>query len=240
MTLRIDDLSVRFPTVPALRNISFTLGRGEIIGLTGTSGAGKSLVAEALVGALPCDAIQTGHITLNGAPVAPGTIALAPQRLDALDPLAPVGRQIQRLARLANRAVDVPDTLANVGLPAETARFYPHELSGGMARRVLLATALATGAPWIVADEPTVGLDDAAAARVLSLLADLAEAGQGIIVISHDLIGLARIASHIVILREGRHIETAPKDAFIGTGSLLRTAFAQRLWAAQLEADVPC
>lgn len=240
MTLRIEDLTVTFPTGPVLESVSLSLDRGEVVGLTGTSGAGKSLVAEALVGALPPNAIRTGHITIAGNPVRPRTIALAPQRLDALDPLARVGRQIQRFARLSERSADVTGALASVGLPPDTARFYPHELSGGMARRVLLATALATGADWIVADEPTVGLDEAAAARVLSLLADLAAAGRGVMVISHDLIGLVRIASRIVILREGRQVETAPKAAFAGTGSPLRKAFSRALWDAQLAPDAQC
>ena len=105
---------------------------------------------------------------------------------------------------------------------------------------VLLATALATGADWIVADEPTVGLDEAAANRVLALLADLAAAGRGVIVISHDVIGLAGIASRIVILRQGRQVETAPADAFSGSGTALRDAFSRALWTAQLGSDAPC
>lgn len=240
MTLRIEDLTVSFPTGPVLEGVSLALDRGEVVGLTGTSGAGKSIVAEALVGALPPDAIRTGRITLADAPVAPRTVALAPQHLDALDPMAPVGRQILRFARLAGRPVDVPDALARVGLPPDTARLYPHELSGGMARRVLLATALATGADWIVADEPTVGLDEVAAGRVLSLFTDLAATGRGIIVISHDVCGLAKIASRIVILRRGRQVETAPADAFTGTGTAFRDAFSRALWNAQLAPDAPC
>ncbi|MGZ9811159.1 ATP-binding cassette domain-containing protein [Pseudoroseicyclus sp. H15] len=240
MTLKVEDLSVAFPTGPVLEGISLALERGEVVGLTGTSGAGKSLVAEALAGALPADATRTGRITVDGAPAPARSVALAPQRLDALDPLAQVGRQIDRFARLAGRSADVPGALASVGLTAATARLYPHELSGGMARRVLLATALATGADWIVADEPTVGLDEVAAARILFLLADLAASGRGVIVISHDLIGLARIASRVVILRQGRHVETAPARAFTGPGSGLREDFSRALWQAQLAPDAPC
>ena len=100
MTLTIEDLSVSFPTGPVLEGISLTLARGELVGLSGTSGAGKSLVAEALVGALPSDAVRGGRISVDGAPVRQRTIALAPQGLDALDPLAPVGQQIKRFGRL--------------------------------------------------------------------------------------------------------------------------------------------
>jgi len=240
MTLRIENLAVNFPTGPVLEGVSLSLDRGEVVGLTGTSGAGKSILAEALVGALPPDATRRGRITLADAPIAPRTVALAPQHLDALDPLAPVGQQIWRFARLADQLADVSAALASVGLPPDTAGLFPHELSGGMARRVLLATALATGADWIVADEPTVGLDEAAANRVLALLADLAAAGRGVIVISHDVIGLAGIASRIVILRQGRQVETAPADAFSGSGTALRDAFSRALWTAQLGSDAPC
>ena len=240
MTLRIEDLTVTFPTGPVLEGVSLSVERGEVVGLTGTSGAGKSIVAEALVGALPPDATRTGRITISDALIGTRTVALAPQHLDALDPLAPVGSQIRRVAQLAGQPANVPAALVSVGLPSDTARLYPHELSGGMARRVLLATALATGADWIVADEPTVGLDEAAATRVLSLLADLAAAGRGVIVISHDLTGLVRIASRIVILRQGRQVETASADAFAGTGSGLRDAFSRALWTAQLVQEAPC
>ncbi|QQA41566.1 ATP-binding cassette domain-containing protein [Pelagovum pacificum] len=240
MTLKIEDLSVSFPTGLVLDGVSFSLDRGEVVGMTGSSGAGKSIVAEALVGALPPDAIRAGRITVDGAPLVPRTIALAPQRLDALDPLAQVGRQLERFARLADRSMDVLAVLAGVGLPARTARLYPHELSGGMARRVLLATALATGADWIVADEPTVGLDDAASRRILSLLADLAASGHGVIVISHDLIGLAKIAARVVILRQGRHVETASASVFTGPGADLREEFSRALWQAQLAPASPC
>ncbi|NIZ09803.1 ATP-binding cassette domain-containing protein [Pseudooceanicola sp. HF7] len=240
MTLRIENLAVSFPTGPVLEGVSLSLDCGEVVGLTGTSGAGKSIVAEALVGALPPDATRTGRITIADVPVGPRTVALVPQRLDALDPLATVGSQIQRFAQLADRPIDVPGALASVGLPSQTARLYPHELSGGMARRVLLATALATGADWIVADEPTVGLDTAAATRVLSLLADLAAAGRGVIVISHDVPGLVGIASRIVILRQGRQVETALAEAFSGAGTALRDAFSRALWNAQLASDTQC
>ncbi|SHI42979.1 ATP-binding cassette domain-containing protein [Wenxinia saemankumensis] len=233
MTLDVEDLSVSFPAGPVLEGVSLSLARGEIVGLTGSSGAGKSLLAEALAGALPPGAVRTGRIAVDGEPAGPGAVALAPQRLDALDPLAPVGRQIGRFARLCNRRADPSGALASVGLPAGAARLYPHELSGGMARRALLATALATGADWIVADEPTVGLDEEAGGRVLSVLARLAASGRGVIVISHDLVGLARIASRVVILRGGRHVETAPAGAFAQGGTALREAFTRQLWQAQ-------
>ncbi|WP_339947487.1 ATP-binding cassette domain-containing protein [uncultured Albimonas sp.] len=242
MTLRIEDLGVAFPAPrpAALEGVCFAVARGELVGLTGSSGAGKSLAAEALAGLLPPGAERRGRITLDGAPLPRGAVALAPQRLDALDPLARVGRQIERFARLAGRRADVPATLAEAGLPAETAARFPHQLSGGMARRVLLAAALSTGAAWIVADEPTVGLDPAAADRATALLARLAGTGRGLVVVSHDLPRLARVAARIVVLREGRQVETAPAAAFAGEGAALRDPFSRALWRAQIPEDAAC
>ncbi len=242
MTLRVEALGVTFaePARPALDGLSFEVARGEVLGLTGGSGAGKSLIAEALAGCLPAGAGRSGRITLNGGDAARQAIALAPQRIDALDPLARVGRQLARFGGLGGRKVDIPGSLAAVGLDPAVARLYPHALSGGMARRVLLATALATGAGWIVADEPTVGLDKAAADRIMALLRGLAARGHGLVVISHDLPRLAGIADRVVVLREGQPVETAPGVAFEGEGRALRSPFSRALWQAQPRAAAPC
>ncbi|RVV97203.1 ABC transporter ATP-binding protein [Mesobaculum littorinae] len=245
MTLRARDVGLSFAhpgTHPdhaptrALEGISFDVAPGEVLGIAGSSGAGKSLIAAALAGILPPAALLDGGITLNGTPPSPRDIALAPQRLDALDPLATLGRQIRRLG---GRRTDPAALLARVGLTARVARAYPHSLSGGMARRALLATALAGGAAWVVVDEPTVGLDPEAADRVMALLRALAEEGRGLVVISHDLPRLARIATRVLVLQDGRAVETAPAAAFAGDGTGLATAFARRLWQAQIE-DPAC
>ncbi|SES40571.1 peptide/nickel transport system ATP-binding protein [Tranquillimonas rosea] len=236
MTLRVDTLGLTLsrpglPPVTALDSVSFALERGEILGVSGSSGAGKSLVAAALAGALPRGAQPFGKITVDGARPGARDIALAPQRLDALDPLAPLGRQIRRLG---GRRSDPRTELERVGLSAALTRAYPHMLSGGMARRALLATALARGADWLVADEPTVGLDASAADHVMALLGDLARERRGLVVISHDLPRLAGLADRILILRHGRPEEVAPAAAFAGDGSALTSPFARDLWRAQL------
>lgn len=219
-----------------LEHVDLAVARGGILGIAGTSGAGKSLVAAALAGIVPPGAHLEGRITVDGAPPHPRDIALAPQRLDALDPLAPIGRQIRRLSR--GRA-DPAALLAHVGLPGHVVRSCPHALSGGMARRALLATALASGAEWLVVDEPTVGLDPEAADRIMDLLAALARGGRGLVVISHDLSRLARLAHRVLLLREGRAVETAPAADFAGGGAALRSPFARELWRAQIPDD-PC
>ena len=244
--LRVTALSVRFRLhdgghATALSGLELTLARGEVIGLVGGSGAGKSLVAEALMGLLPGNAEVSGQITLDGQGLAPGQLALAPQAIDALDPLTRLGAQITRFARLAGQPPpDIPAALARLGLLETAARAFPHELSGGMAKRALIATALATGAGFLIADEPTLGLDPETADRILALLAGLAAQGHGVCVISHDLPRLIAIAGRITILQEGRMVETAMAGDF--TGGHLRHPFSRALWAAQswAEADQPC
>ena len=243
--LQVDSFGIAFRQhdgrrlVP-LQGVSLTLARGEVAGLVGGSGAGKSLIAEALTGRLPRNAELSGRLTIDGLPPRPGQIALAPQGIDSLDPLARIGPQIARFARLAQRNVDIAAVLAELGLPATVAQAYPHELSGGMAKRALIATALATGAAWIIADEPTLGLDPEAADRIMALLAGLAERGKGVLIISHDLVRLVARADRVTILRDGRLVETAAAAAFAGGG--LVQDFSRDLWAAQTWVDLaaPC
>jgi peptide/nickel transport system ATP-binding protein len=236
--LEVEGLTVRFrrhdaAPLTVVRGLDLVAPRGAVTGICGASGAGKGLIAAAICGTLPRSAEATGRIRVDGAPPAPGRIALAPQGLDALDPLARVGAQVARFARLAGRSVDALALLSRLGLSAQVAEAWPHELSGGMARRACLATALATGADWLIADEPTAGLDDATADRIMGLLGDLAAEGYGVLVISHDLPRLAAVAATITVLEGGRAVETAPASAFRGAGDALVSPFARRLWQAQ-------
>ncbi len=238
MTLSVRGLTVRFrrhdgPPLTALEGVSLDAPAGALTGLAGGSGAGKSLVAEALMGAPPRNAEVAGTVTLDGAPPPRGALALAPQGVEALDPLAPLDAQLARFARLARRRPDPAALRARVRLPEAAGRAWPHQLSGGMARRALLATALATGPRVLIADEPTVGLDPAAADAILDLLAGLARKGLVVLAISHDLPRLAAHAASITVLRDGRPVETAPADAFSGDGAALADPWTRALWRAQ-------
>jgi peptide/nickel transport system ATP-binding protein len=236
--LRIEDLTLSFRSrngvsTPALSGISLSLMPGEVAGLIGASGAGKSLIASAIMGSLPPNATLTGRMTLDGTAARAGKLALAPQGVEALDPLATVAVQIQRFATLAKRKVLIGPLLARVGLSADVAAKYPCQLSGGMAKRVLLATALAQQTDYIIADEPTLGLDPAAADGLMAILAGLAGDGKAVLVISHDLPRLTKIARRITILQSGRAVETAPASAFRGEGAALQHPFSRALWQAQ-------
>ena len=234
--LVVENLSVHFrqhngARLSPIRDVSFVLQRNSLTGLVGGSGAGKSLIAEALLGNLPRNAELSGRIAFDGSPPKRGTLALAPQSRDALDPLCPVGAQVARFATLAGRACDVPALFQILGLSPESLEQWPHQLSGGMAKRVLLATALATGADCIIADEPTAGLDGPTADRIMALLASLASGGKAILVISHDLMRLTRIADQMVILEEGRQVEVTSASAF--HEGRLAHPFTRALWQAQ-------
>lgn len=231
MTLRLRNLSLASPLSahPVLERVDLDIPRGAVTGLCGGSGAGKSLIAAALVGQLPRGMVQSGSIICEGA----GRIAMAPQSLEALDPLASVAQQLRRFARLCPDPAAPEALLARVGLPDAYLAYHPHQLSGGQARRVLLATALATGAEFIIADEPTAGLDGEQAARIMALLADFAARGHGVLVISHDLPLLAGIADRVAVLRQGRLVEIAAACAFSAQGAALTQAYTRALWRAQ-------
>ena len=238
MTLSVRGLTVRFrqhgrPSLTALSGVSLDAPAGAVTGLVGGSGAGKSLVAEALMGALPRNAEVSGTVALDGRPPAPGALALAPQGVAALDPLAPLDAQLARFGRLSGRRADPAALRARAWLPEAAGRAYPHRLSGGMARRALLATALATAPRALIADEPTVGLDPETADAMLDLLAGLAAEGLAVLVVSHDLPRLAARAGAITVLREGRMVETSPAAAFAGDGAGLADPWTRALWRAQ-------
>jgi len=236
--LRITDLSLTFHPAGsdpelALSGVNLTVVRGEGVGLVGGSGAGKSLIAQAIVKTVPVTARMTGQITLEGGPVRAGRLALVPQSVDALDPLASVGQQIARFARLVGRTADAGSVLHRVGLCADVADLYPHQLSGGMAKRVLLATALAQDTDFLIADEPTLGLDPQAADGLMACLSGLIAAGKGVLVISHDLPRLVAITRRVVVLQDGHAVETAAARAFSGVGAGLAHPFSRALWRAQ-------
>lgn len=243
MRLEIAGLGLSFrqhdgTRISPLAGLNLSLGMGEVVGLVGGSGAGKSLVAASVMGLLPRNAETRGTVTLGGKPITPGAVALAPQGIDALDPMATVGHQLRRFALLAGVSrVTAKDRIAailsQVQLPPEVLKLYPHMLSGGMAKRVLLATALVGGARILIADEPSLGLDPATADRIMDCLRDLAGPDRAILVISHDLPRLIRIASHVTVLQEGQMVEACSAAHFHAEGTKLVHPFTRALWQAQ-------
>ncbi len=228
-----------------IEDVTFDVQPAEIHAVIGASGAGKSLLAATVMGLLPEGAGVTGELFFNGKVLTSERqqqlrgrqLALIPQSLNALDPLVRSQRQVSWAARRAGNPNTsawhlAREALAHYQLDNDAQRCYPHELSGGMARRVLTAMAHVSRANLIIADEPSVGLDPQQRNRVLAALNALALEGKAVILITHDLRHALSIANRVTIMRQGRSIETAQASAFQGQGEQLQSAYARALWHA--------
>jgi peptide/nickel transport system ATP-binding protein len=231
--LSVRDLTVDLMTtagvIRAVDGVTFDIDSGETVTIIGESGSGKSTTAMALLRLLPDDlAVLTGHAELTGKDVIGTrkhinglrgrTVALVPQDpMTALNPIATVGRQMVEAIRLRHQCGKTDagqralSLLRQVHLsrPEQRLKQYPHELSGGMLQRVLIAMALSAEADLIVADEPTSALDVTVQAGILDLLLEIQQqAGVGILLITHDL-GVARLMSdRIHVMQSGRFVES--------------------------------
>jgi oligopeptide/dipeptide ABC transporter ATP-binding protein len=232
--LEIADLAVSFRTgqgeVEALSGVSLSVEAGESFGVVGESGSGKSLTALSVLGLVPDPPgrITRGTIRFNGQTLDPAAQArlrgrdiamIFQEPMSALNPVFTVGEQVaeglrvhEKLSRRAarNRAEDL---LAHVGIPDPRRRLsqYPHELSGGMRQRVMIAAALACRPKLLIADEPTTALDVTIQAQILSLLAELQrETGMAVMLITHDLGVIAQVVRRVAVMYAGRVVETGP------------------------------
>jgi peptide/nickel transport system ATP-binding protein len=234
---------LRRRTVPALAGMDLTAEAGEVVALVGASGAGKSLLAHAVLGLLPPNAVERGTVAVDGEPLTPdqrrrlaghGT-TLLPQSASFLDPLTRIGRQVRRTARLAGHAEPrraAEQALADRGLGREVLRRYPHELSGGMARRVLVAMAMLTRPRLLLADEPTTGLPADLVRTTLGEFRALADAGCAVVLVTHELRAALDVADRLVIVREGRTVDVAAPAGFAGDGAALAHPYTRALWQA--------
>jgi peptide/nickel transport system ATP-binding protein len=251
--LSVNNLSIEFSrydkgwqrrTLHPVRDLSLHIAPGEIVAVVGSSGSGKSLLAHAVLGLLPGNARHTGDILFQGEPVTPrsvkrlrGTrIALIPQSVAYLNPLAKVGRQVYRASRLSGQccmdaARNTDHAFARYRLESEVKAMYPFQVSGGMARRVLTATATAGDADLLIADEPTTGLDAEVIRQSLDHLRELADSGKGIMLITHDIDAAVTIADRVAVIYAGTTVETAPASDFTGRGRL-RHPYTRALWNA--------
>ncbi|GIF14719.1 nickel ABC transporter ATP-binding protein NikE [Actinoplanes teichomyceticus] len=238
--IRVEDLRVTFHlprrAVEAVRGVSFTIESGECVAIVGESGSGKSVTARSLVGlAGPGARVDAARLEVGGRDArrfAPrdwrrlrgGFAALVLQdALVSLDPLRTVGAEIGEVLRVhgqgspADRTSRVHRLLEEVHVPepARRARQYPHQLSGGLRQRALIASALAGRPKLLIADEPTTALDATVQAQILALLAERRAAGQTLLLISHDLAVVSRLADRILVMRDGRIVETGTTRALL-------------------------
>lgn len=243
-----------------LHDVTLECGPGAIVGLVGSSGSGKTLTCRVLLGMVDLQpGVVRGELVVfrGDRELRPYTgclgagrrardrafreirgdvMGILPQDApSALDPYARVGRQIAAAARLAKTSPDPVPWLVRTGFsPVEAARVaaaWPHQLSGGMAQRVVVAQALARGSRFLLADEPTTGLDAPLQRRILRLLRQLADDGLGVLLVTHDLPSLAEVADRVLLMDGGRVTEeltpielrsgvarTGPGQSLLGAG----------------------
>jgi peptide/nickel transport system ATP-binding protein len=237
LLLEVEDLTVEFPTddgsITAVRGVSYELRRGEALGIVGESGSGKSVTSLAVLGLLPKSAKVTGSVRFKGKELLGRSdnelsgyrgkhIAMVFQDpLASLNPVYTIGDQIAEAVLVHNkvggaeakrRALELLDT---VGIPNPRQRLdaYPHELSGGMKQRVVIAIAMANNPDVIIADEPTTALDVTVQAQVLEALEAARRAtGAALVLITHDLGVIAGHAERLCVMYAGRLVETGSVD----------------------------
>lgn len=252
--LQLDDVSVGFEryagrgvlapreTRFVVEHLSLSLHEGEILALVGASGSGKTLIADTIMGLFAANAQVTGRVWFDGtamderslAPLRGNRIAFVPQSVESLDPLQRVGRQIERLAQGMTKQearARRRELFARYRLDEEAARRYPFELSGGMARRVLLIGALMNRPRVIVADEPTPGLDMELAVRAMDDFRTFADEGGGVLLITHDIELALRVADRIAVFENGTVVEETAVTSF-ASPDLLQHPFSKALWHA--------
>lgn len=239
--LEVKNLRIEFPTrrgtLVAVDDVSFKIAPGEILGVVGESGAGKSLTGASIIGLLePPGRIAGGNILLEGERIdnlpyesmrrirGKRIGAIFQDPLTSLNPLYRVGRQLVETIRThldlsesqaRTRALDL---LKEVGIPGAQERIdhYPHQFSGGMRQRVVIALALCADPRLIVADEPTTALDVSIQAQIITLLKRLcAEYGTAVMLVTHDMGVIAEAAQRVAVMYAGRLVEVGPVDAVI-------------------------
>ncbi|MET9761648.1 ABC transporter ATP-binding protein [Streptomyces sp. NPDC006372] len=218
--LSVRELRIAFDGVEAVRGLSFDVRPREVLAIVGESGAGKSLTARALLGMLPRDASTSGTVSPDLSGGRGRRISLVPQdALSALSPVHPVGdqlaaavRSVAKVSRTKARARAVA-ALDRVGIPdaARRARAYPHEYSGGMRQRAVIAMATVNEPDVVVADEPTTALDEDHRDQVLRLLAERREsAGTALVLVTHDMDVVRGHADRVLVMYAGRLTELGP------------------------------
>ena len=244
--LSVENLSVHVGAKVLLQKVSFALRPGDVLTLLGESGAGKSLLAQAVMGNLPAALRASGSVTLNGSSSRAADaaarrtawgrqLALLPQEPSlALDPLMRIAPQLAEVHALVKRA-DTPTAqasalreLAAAGLPDVTHQF-PWQLSGGMAQRAAATMALAGGARVVLADEPTKGLDEHWRQHTVAMLQDVQRHGGCVIVITHDLRVARALGGQLIVLRQGEVVEQGATSTILADP---QHAFTRQLLAA--------
>jgi peptide/nickel transport system ATP-binding protein len=251
--LKVKNLSIEFSRysgsfkkkrLKALSSVDLTAKRGEVVGIVGSSGSGKSLLAHAILGILPANVSLTGKIIFKGEELTykrkkelcGKEIALIPQSVCYLNPLCNTGAHVCRAGCLSGfdklKAKDATDrSFKNFGLKDHVKRYLPFQISGGMARKVLTSAATIGQPDLLIADEPTTGLDAKAIQKSLKHLKEIANSGKTVLLITHDIESALKIADKIVVMYAGSTLEIAKSSDFNGSNRL-RHPYTKGLWMA--------
>ena len=250
--LKVKDLGISFSQytnglvrrdLNVIRNLDIELYEGEILAVVGSSGSGKSLLAHAILGILPDNACTQGDMIYKGEildekrkeKLRGDEIVLIPQSVNYLDPLKKVGKQIKISIKDKDKKTQdeiVDNLFKKYNLEKKVKNYYPFQLSGGMARKVLLSTALASDSKVIIADEPTPGLDEESLNEVLKDFRDIADSGRAILMITHDIMAALKIADKVAIFYAGSTLEIANTSDFKQKEVELRHPYTKALYKA--------
>lgn len=248
--LDVENLSVSFTMynsgleqkeLKVIHDLSVSVDRGEILAVVGSSGSGKSLLAHAILGVLPENARVSGKMRYQGADMSPNLqeklrgreLTLVPQSVSYLDPLMQVEKQVLGAGKYAFRKKPaLKSVFSRLGLEEGVKKLYPHQLSGGMARRVLVSTSVIGDASLIIADEPTPGMQKEQALEALKIFRELADEGRGVLLITHDIDLALDFADKIAVFYAGSTLELAPAKDFLKGEEALRHPYSKALWRA--------
>lgn len=247
--LEVKDLSVSFHMydtgleqydLKVISNLSIDVKPGEIVAIAGSSGSGKSLLAHAVMGLLPENASIAGEMYYKGEPMEQKDkerfrgkeIALVPQSVAYLDPSMRIRSQVLGEKPSEKKKKEQREIFERFHLDEQVERLYPFQLSGGMARRVLVSTAVISGAELIIADEPTPGLDLEMALEALKCFREMADEGKAVILITHDIDLAFHFADRVAVFYAGTTVEAAPSADFIEGPKALRHPYSKALWRA--------
>ena len=248
--LSVKDLGISFSQytkglrrreLEVITNLDIDLYEGEILAVVGSSGSGKSLLAHAILGILPDNATTEGNIIYKGKTLTlkdkeklrGREIVFIPQSVNFLDPLMKVSKQVKISIENKEKANKRQRyTFNKYGLDKKVDNLYPFELSGGMARKVLLSTALVSDCKVIIADEPTPGLDEKSLNEALKDFRNIADSGCAILMITHDIEAALKIADKIAVFYAGTTLEIANVNDFKGDGKNLRHPYSKALFNA--------
>lgn len=252
--LQVENLAIGFSQyfkgmqkriIQPITDLWVDIHEGEIVAVVGASGSGKSLLAHAVLGILPGNAICEGRITYRGEELTEERkvwlrgreISFIPQSVNYLDPLLPVGKQVQIGLEKKEAIRKQQELFRQYDLQESDGKLLPHELSGGMLRRVLFATSVREGVRLVIADEPTPGIHPQALAEILRQLKQFAQKGAGVMLITHDIMSALEIAHRVAVIKDGRTVEISEASAFAGSGEGLKTDYTRRLWRALPQND---